>query len=67
MVKITEQTYKEFPSLRGREQIFAKATEIVVDGWAEAKRQMSQPQKTQQIKQGEVQQQQGNTTSLPTT
>ncbi len=51
MTKITEETYNEFPSLRGKEAIFEEAIKIIVEGWEEAKRQMSQSQKMQEIKQ----------------
>jgi hypothetical protein len=67
MTKITEEKYNEFPSLRGKEGIFEEATKIIVEGWAEAKRQMSQPQQQLQKKQERVETQQESTTSLPTT
>ena len=51
MTKITEETYNEFPSLRGKEEIFEEGKKIIVEGWAEANRQMSQSQKMQEIKQ----------------
>jgi hypothetical protein len=65
-VKITEKTYEEFPHLKGNEKIFEEATKIIVDGLAEAKSQISQSQKMQEIKQEPVQQKQETTTSLST-